>query len=99
MFDLFGRRVDPASLNVKGSMPEGELKVVIDPVAPKLFSRSKRTRSYKRRATVAPTKPRIPTNAKRITWDRKDQFTVNAEANQATHVVKSGGRVILKNFE
>lgn len=99
LFDLFGRRVDPTSSNVEGLMPEGELKVVVDPVAPRLFSKSKRKRSYKRKVVASPSQPRIPSNAKRIFWGRKDQLVVNVTSNQATHVVQSGGRVLLRNFE
>ena len=100
LFDLFGRQVTPDSQNLEGEMPEGELKVVIDHKAPRLFSRKKRTRTRTRTASTRTVKPRIPLNAKRITWGRKDQLFVNVPTTgQATHVLKSEGRVMLKRYE
>ncbi len=75
-------------------MPEGELKIVINPSKPRFFSRKRN------RASKPVAQPRIPINARRITWGRKDELYVNTTtSNQATHIVRSGDRVVLKNFD
>ena len=90
-FDLFGRKIQPDEDMAEGSMPDGELKIVIDKNAPRFGSkRRSRGRSYRK-----------PLFSKKIPWSQKRETYVNSggsgSGGEATHLVKSGGRVYLRS--
>ena len=91
-FDLFGRKIDPDTEAMEGDMPDGPLKIVVDKNAPKFGSR-KRGKSSSSRASR-------PSSAKRIQWSGNHESFVNSGASNsgATHLVKSGRRVYLRNY-
>jgi len=111
-FDLFGRRVERASQNMDGSMPEGVLEVsVVPPKRPPLLAARKSAAAAKvasgkasgsavRKPKVAPAPapPKIPANARAIAWSPRYYTDVNSGGTPATHVVKSGDRVMLRSF-
>ena len=91
VFDLFGRPVDPAHLNPTGMMPPGELKLVIEPPAP-------RFRAKRRKARVA-RKPSEPPTHRVALAARASQSVINVDqAIFATHLEKSGNRLILRHY-
>ncbi len=87
-FDLFGRPIEPTHLNLTGSMPPGELKLVLDPRAPRFGSKKRLAHRSKAR----------PEHVIRL-WQRPAQQMINVDqAVAATHLVKSGGRLILRHY-
>ena len=87
-FDLFGRPIAPAHLNLTGSMPPGELKLVLDPQAPRFGSKKRSARRPLSR----------PEHVVQL-WQRCVQQVINVDhAVVATHLVKSGGRLMLRHY-
>ncbi|MEM7014842.1 MAG: hypothetical protein AAF585_25560, partial [Verrucomicrobiota bacterium] len=70
-FDLFGRKIEPDREMAEGSMPEGELKIVVDKNAPRFGS--KRRSSSSRGRTY-----RKPLFSKKIPWSQKRETYVNS---------------------
>ena len=93
VFDLFGRPVNPAHLNLNGAMPSGELKLVIDPAAPRFGAKRHKSRAIRgSRSTTSPS--HLIALASRPT-----QSVINVDqAVFATHLVKSGNRLILRHY-
>lgn len=93
-FDLFGRKIQPDKDMAEGSMPEGELKIVVDKNAPRFGSKRRSSRSRGRTY-------RKPLFSKKILWSQKRETYVNSggsgSGGEATHLVKSGGRVYLRS--
>ena len=91
VFDLFGRAVDPAHLNPTGTMPPGELKLVIKPSAPRFGAKRRKSRTARR-------SPEPPTHLIALAT-RPTQNVINVDqAVFATHLVKSGNRLILRHY-
>lgn len=91
-FDLFGQPVDPSRINQTGAMPAGELKLVLDPSAPR-FGVFKRRRSGRSSGAVNSAARRIPLGARPV------QTVINVDqAVFATHLVKSGNRLVLRHY-
>jgi len=91
VFDLFGRPVDPAHLNLNGAMPPGELKLVIDPSSPRFGAKRRKSRTARR-------SPEPPTQLVALAA-RPSQSVINVDqAIFATHLMKSGNRLILRHY-
>lgn len=92
LYDLFGRPVDPTRLNLTGAMPPGELKLVIPPSAPRFGA------SIRRKNRIARKPPEVPVHLIRLA-PRSSQNAINVDqAVFATHLVKSGNRLILRHY-
>lgn len=145
LFDLFGRRIEPSSQNVDGTMPEGVMEVppapikktspetpkvaaspspamvaspmaktaaapmvvasaVVRPRTPVTASTAVKPKTSAvaspqiAAAPTPPLAPKIPQNAHAISWTQRYYTDVNSGATGATHVIKSGNRVMLRSF-
>lgn len=88
MFDLFGQSVDPARLNLTGAMPPGPLRLVLPAGADR--RRSKKGKVPRRREPPAQVFRLAP---------RHPQTSINLDqAVFATHLVKSGNRLLLRHY-
>ena len=92
LYDLFGRPVDPARVNLTGAMPPGELKLVLPPSAPRFGA------SIRRKSRIARKPSEAPIHLIRLP-PRSSQSVINVDqAVFATHLVKSGNRLILRHY-